>query len=127
MSLRTSPQAGVAIPIDFLARLKTQGIPTPLRPQARAKRNRRRRLLARRCEALARNDTFFDRKNPGTKVPGYFYRYFVGIAVPSDPSAKRHGVPCRLFDKLEFDYFDVSVFCKLSNSLFSISFIASKV
>ena len=30
-------------------------------------------------------------------------------------------------DILEFDYFDVSVFCKLSNSLFSISFIASKV
>ena len=58
------------------------------------------------------------------------------------PAAKKHstvpknnpdrflrsvGVRFIWFDKLEFDYFDVSVFCKLSNSLFSISFIASKV
>jgi len=43
----------VAIPYGFR---KIHGIATPLRPQARAKRNRRRRLLARRCEALVRDD-----------------------------------------------------------------------
>ena len=38
MSSRTSPQAGVAIPQGFR---NIEGIATPLRPQARAERNRR--------------------------------------------------------------------------------------
>lgn len=41
--------------------------------------------------------------------------------------AHRYNLLSRHPNKLGFDYFDVSVFCKLSNSLFSISFIASKV
>ena len=54
------------LPIINKKCLKIQGIPTPLRPQARAKRNRRRRLLARRCEALARNDTVFRHAGAGS-------------------------------------------------------------
>ena len=46
----------VAIPRTFR---KTYGIATPLRPQARFERNRRRAAaLSARCGALARNDVY---------------------------------------------------------------------
>ena len=59
LSSRTSAHAGVAIPIKLAeCCLKSEGIATALRPQARFERNRRKAAaLSARCGALPRNDT----------------------------------------------------------------------
>ena len=61
MSLRASPQTGVAIPFDFRQHpANLMGVATPLRPQARFERNRRKAAaLSARCGALVRDDSLF--------------------------------------------------------------------
>ena len=60
LSLRTIPQDGVAIPSLLWMFPYIGEIPTPLRPQARFERNRRRRLLARDVKHWLGMTPFFD-------------------------------------------------------------------